>query len=92
MSLGFLWKNLKLDVLIVQCYAPGHSRFNPIERSWSQLTNWLVGVTLPDDLSGRIPKDNDAEGLGSGAGSVGNFGIQEIRRISHNCGRIPFNE
>ena len=61
MSLGYLWKNLKLDVLVVQCYAPGHSRFNPIERSWSQLTNWLVGVILPDDLNGRIPKDSDNE-------------------------------
>ena len=46
MSLGYLWKNLKLDVLVVQCYA---------------LTNWLVRVVLPDDMNGSIPKDNDNE-------------------------------
>ena len=61
MSLGNLWENLKLDVLILQSYAPGHSRFNPIERSWSQLTKWLVGVVLPPDIDGTVPKDTDAE-------------------------------
>ena len=59
MSLGYLWKNSSLDVLILQCYAPGHSRFNPIERSWSQLTKWLVGVILPVDIDGEVPKEND---------------------------------
>ena len=42
MSLGYLWMNLKLDTLVVQCYAPGHSRFNPIERTWSYLTNQII--------------------------------------------------
>ena len=35
MSLGALWEDMKLDSLIIQCYAPEHSRFNPIERTWS---------------------------------------------------------
>ena len=61
MSLGCLWKNLNLDVLVIQCYAPGHSRFNPIERSWSQLTKWLCGVILPVDIDGVIPKERDHE-------------------------------
>ena len=62
MSLGYLWMNSKLDTLIVQCYAPGHSRFNPIERSWSFLTNKIIGVTLPDDIDGHTPKPSDTEG------------------------------
>ena len=62
MSLGFLWKNLHLDVLIIQCYAPGHSRFNPIERSWSYLTNRIATVTLPDSIDGVTPAPNDSQG------------------------------
>ena len=62
MSVGYLWRNLKLDTLILQCYAPGHSRFNPIERSWSQLTKWLTSVVLPVDICGETPKENDEEG------------------------------
>ena len=61
MSLGYLWMNTKLDTLVVQCYAPGHSRFNPIERSWSFLTNKIIGVTLPDNIDGKIPKPADAD-------------------------------
>ena len=25
LSIGYLWMNLKLDCLVIQCYAPGHS-------------------------------------------------------------------
>ena len=49
-------------MIVLQCYAPGHSRFNPIERYWSPLTKWLVGVTLPvENSDGVIPADNDTE-------------------------------
>lgn len=34
LSLGMLWKNLELDMVILQCYVPQHSRFYPIERCW----------------------------------------------------------
>ena len=61
MSLGFFWLNSQLDILVIQCYAPGHSRFNPIERYWSYLTKWLVGVVLPVDLNGVIPSESDSE-------------------------------
>ena len=61
LSLGYLWKHTQLDTLIVQCYAPGHSRFNPIERTCSFLTNKIVGVTLPD-LDGKIPCASDNDG------------------------------
>lgn len=50
-----------MDSLIVQCYAPGHSRFNPIERSWSYLTKQIVGVTLPDTIEGVVPAAGDDE-------------------------------
>jgi len=62
LSMGLLWMNLKLDTFIIQCYAPGHSRFNPIERTWSHLTNKIVTVTLPDDIDGVKPAYNDYEG------------------------------
>ena len=62
MSVGYLWRNLKLDTLILQSYAPGHSGFNPIERSWSQLTKWLTSVVLPVDICGETRKENDEEG------------------------------
>ena len=61
MSLGLFWKEMKLDMLVVQCYAPHHSRFNPIERYWSPLTKWLVGVTFPVELNGAVPNETDAE-------------------------------
>ena len=67
MAFGFLWEFLKLDTLTIQCYAPGHSRFNPIERSWSLLTKLIVGVILPveiPELDYIIPKDNDDEKWG----------------------------
>ena len=51
MSLGFLWLKAELDVLVIQCYAPGHSRYNPIERTWSFLTAKIAGVILPDDIN-----------------------------------------
>ena len=62
LSMGLLWANLELDSLIIQCYAPGHRRFNPIERSWSFLTNKIATVTLPDTIDGVTPNENDKEG------------------------------
>ena len=62
MAFRFLWEFMKLDTLTIQCYAPGHSRFNLIERSWSRLTKLIVGVILPveiPELDYIIPKDND---------------------------------
>lgn len=61
-SMGFLWMDTCLDLLIIQSYAPGHSRFNPIERSWSFLTKKIVGVILPDTINGEVPKPTDSEG------------------------------
>ena len=50
MVFGRLWRYLNLDVLVVQCYAPGCSRFNPIERSWAYLTQCLVSVELEVEI------------------------------------------
>ena len=64
MTFGFLWEFLKLDTLIIQCYAPGHSRFNPIERTWSLLTKCIVSVVLPvqiEELNYVVPKDSEHE-------------------------------
>ena len=62
MSLGLMWKEMGLDMLVVQCYAPHHSRFNPIERCWAPLTKWLVGGTFPVEINGAVPKESDSEG------------------------------
>ena len=50
MVFGRLWRYLNLDVLVGQCYAPGCSRFNPIERSWAYLTQCLVSVELEVEI------------------------------------------
>ena len=52
---GRLWKRLKLDVLVLTCHAPGHSRFNPIEHCWAPLSKELTGVTLPISLCEDVP-------------------------------------
>ena len=52
-NFGRLWGDLNLDILIFTSYAPGHSRLNPIERSWACLSKWLTGVTLPIALEGK---------------------------------------
>ena len=38
-------ETVDLDILILSSYAPGHSRHNPIERSWAPLSKWLTGIT-----------------------------------------------
>ncbi|CAF4638364.1 unnamed protein product, partial [Rotaria magnacalcarata] len=50
-NLGRFWEEQKLDVLIWVSYAPGHSRFNPIERMFSRLTDLLQGVIFDLDPS-----------------------------------------
>ena len=52
---GRLWKRFKLDVLVLTCHAPGHSRFNPIEHCWAPLSKELAGVTLPISLCEDVP-------------------------------------
>ncbi|CAH3118707.1 unnamed protein product [Porites lobata] len=44
-NFGRLWRDLNLDILILTSYAPGHSRYNPIERSWAPLSRWLTALT-----------------------------------------------
>ncbi|CAF3896338.1 unnamed protein product [Rotaria magnacalcarata] len=50
-NLGRFWEEQKLDALIWVSYAPGHSRFNPIERMFSRLTDLLQGVIFDLDPS-----------------------------------------
>ena len=47
--------SLNLDVLILTCYAPGHSKFNSIEHCWAPLSRMLTGVTLPISLEEISP-------------------------------------
>ncbi|CAF1400768.1 unnamed protein product [Rotaria sordida] len=50
-NLGRFWEEQKLDALVWVSYAPGHSRFNPIERMFSRLTDLLQGVVIDLDPS-----------------------------------------
>ncbi|CAF1318134.1 unnamed protein product, partial [Didymodactylos carnosus] len=50
-NLGRFWEEQKLDALIWVSYAPGHSRFNPVERMFSRLTDLLQGVIIDLDPS-----------------------------------------
>ena len=62
MTYGYLWQHLRLDTLVIQCFAAGHSRFNPIERSWSYLTQCLISVELQveiEELGFKIPAEGD---------------------------------
>jgi len=56
---GRLWKNLTIDVLVMTCYAPGHSRFNPIEHCWAPFSKELTGVTLPISVSEDVPSPSE---------------------------------
>ncbi|CAF2854683.1 unnamed protein product [Rotaria sp. Silwood2] len=50
-NLGRFWEENKLDALIWTSYAPGNSRFNPIERMFSYLTSLIANVILDLDPS-----------------------------------------
>ena len=61
MTMVALWEELKLDIVVLSCYAPGHSRFNPIEKSWSRLTSLISTAILPTDIDGVVPKPGTPE-------------------------------
>lgn len=54
---------MRLHLFILQRYAPGHSRFNPIERSWSLLTKLLVRVILPTEINSNLVDENTDDWL-----------------------------
>ena len=49
---GRIWRDAKLDLLIVTTYCPGFSAYNAIEHAWSPRSRDLTSVTLPDKLDG----------------------------------------
>ncbi|CAF1381124.1 unnamed protein product, partial [Didymodactylos carnosus] len=48
-NFGRFWEENKPDVLIWVSYAPGNSRYNPIERIFSHLTDLIAKVTIDLD-------------------------------------------
>ena len=50
---GRLWHDGNYDLMVSACYAPGLSRYNPIEHLWSPCSKWLAGVSLPACLPGE---------------------------------------
>ncbi|CAF0966932.1 unnamed protein product [Didymodactylos carnosus] len=58
---GQLWKKLNLDALILNSYTPGNSRYNPVERSMSPLSNWLVGLTLKREYNSNASKPHNLD-------------------------------
>lgn len=51
LAMGKLWADLKLDYLHVTSYAPGNSKYNPIEHAWAPMTVWWSALTLYADPS-----------------------------------------
>ena len=51
-ALGQLWKEKALDALLVMTYAPGLSKYNPIEWQWAPRSRDLSGIILPVCLPG----------------------------------------
>jgi hypothetical protein len=47
LAMGRLRRDFKLDYLLLVSYAPGDSKFNPIEHSWAPITIWWSGLVLP---------------------------------------------
>lgn len=52
-QMGRLWRDARLDYLVLVCYAPGDSARNPIEHAWSRLSKLLTGVTLANTIPGE---------------------------------------
>ena len=52
---GLLWMRLGLTAWIMGSAGGGYSAFNPIERTWAQLSKLLSGVYLSD-----LYRDDDA--------------------------------
>ncbi|CAF1375825.1 unnamed protein product [Didymodactylos carnosus] len=42
-------------------YTPGNSRYNPVERSMSLLSNWLVGLTLKREYNSNASKPHNLD-------------------------------
>ena len=56
-----LFCKLDLEMLLVVKYAPGQSRYNPVERAWSKMTRVFGGVILrPNEDKGD---DSDKESM-----------------------------
>ena len=55
MYYGHLFKQCKLDALLVTSYCPGHSALNPVERLWSPCTRALTSVSIPANLPRELP-------------------------------------
>lgn len=56
-------RDLNLDIFILTSYAQGHTRHNPIERSWAPLSKWLTSVTHPIALEEKTSPWVDFAGL-----------------------------
>ncbi len=50
---GRLWEDENVDMLVVATYAPGFSRYNPIEHIWAPCSKALAGVSLDSILPGE---------------------------------------
>ena len=46
LAMGSVWEKLCLDYMLLTSYAPGDSKYNPIEHAWAPITMWLSGLVL----------------------------------------------
>jgi hypothetical protein len=64
---ALLFKGLNLDYFSIRCYAPGQSKYNPVERAMSSFSGRLKGVVLPYNTHGNH--------LSSGKKSISNIDL-----------------
>ena len=60
---GRLWRDIGLTKLTTITYPAGRSAYNPIEHTWSPLSNKLTGVVIPAVLDGEDLPPNKQTGL-----------------------------
>ena len=53
LAMGRVWETMDLDYLLLTSYAPGNSKFNPIEHAWAPITRWCSGLVLQNSLEGE---------------------------------------
>ena len=62
-AMGRCWRDSSLDGLLLVSFAPGQSKFNPIERQWAPRSRDLSGVELQASLPGEEQPPSSQTGL-----------------------------
>ena len=78
--MGRLWRDTHLDYLCMTSYAPGDSKFNPIEHAWSPVTIWMVGLLLLNSL----PENHPLKGTDNEKNAILDQAITDVKSCLSN--------